>query len=94
MSKALPKYYPKQAGKDHVVVNIIMTVIIGVEELEDDTPSEFCDQVRALIKETGAIPLTTSISSQKRMPYKGSPREQIIQDAKENKDHPLHIVGE
>jgi hypothetical protein len=72
------KYYAKGSGKDHVLVNITLSVMIGVEEEEDDAPREFCNMVRECIKETGAVILASSIVGQKRLHYKGSSREEIF----------------
>lgn len=85
------QYYPNQTGKDHVLVNITMSVMIGVEETEDDAPSDFCNLVRECVKSTGGIILTSSIVAQKRLHYKGSSREEIMRAAGINKDHPLHF---
>lgn len=75
------KYYAKGSGKDHILVNITLSVMIGVEEEEDDTPSDFCKLVREKIKETGAVILTSSIVAQKRLHYKGSTREEIFKSS-------------
>lgn len=81
----MTKFYPHQKTKDHVLVNITLSVMIGVDETQDDTPPEFCNLVREAIKETGGIILASSIVGQKRLHYKGSTREQIIND----KESPL-----
>lgn len=88
------KYYPKQTDKDHVLVEITMAVMIGVDELEDDTPNDFCNQVREGVRNTGAIVLTSSIVGKKRLNFQGSAREMLAKDAETNKDNPLHSGGD
>jgi hypothetical protein len=85
------KFYPKHQDRDHVLVQITLSVMIGVEEEEEDLPGEFTNLVREKVKETGAIILTSSIVPQKRRNYLGSAREGIMRAAGLNKNHPLHI---
>lgn len=86
----MEKYYPAQTNKDHVLVNITLSVMIGVDETEDDTPSDFCNRVREGIKQTtGGIIIASSIVAQKRINYLGSAREMLFK-ASGIKHNPLH----
>jgi len=86
----MPNFYPYQADKDHVLVNINLSVMIGVNPGDEDIPREFCDLLREHIKATGAVILASSIVNGKRMNYIGSAREKIIND----KENPLNSEGE
>jgi len=68
------KFKPN-ATNDHVLVNISMSVFIGVDEESDDLPSEFCEAVRNAVKSTGANIVTSSIANRKRQRYLGTARE-------------------
>jgi len=54
-------------GRDHVAINVTLSILIGVDENDDDLPVGFSAILRSKIEETGAKIVTSSIVPQKRL---------------------------
>lgn len=73
---------------DHVLIQVNMSISIGVSEELDDLPPGFTDALRAAIQTTGADIIASSIVPKHRQKYLSTAREILMKIDKESKRPP------